>query len=167
MWMEENRQRYTRDRLRYPSDLTDDEWSVLEPPIPPAKRGGRKRTVEMREVVNGFKPPPLIESNDSISSGTDTEIFDVARVGESGVGEGLQLRPCFAVVRLVKQLADFFVLEHPLIHTAGDGQAMRFLRRNGGFHDRDGFIRQRIQHIRSFYGSRLFRSVGGFSTLTN
>ena len=53
MWMEENRQRYTRDRLRYPSDLTDDEWSVLEPPIPPAKRGGRKRTVEMREVVNG------------------------------------------------------------------------------------------------------------------
>ena len=47
MWTEENRQRYTRDKLRYPSDLTDDEWSVLEPLIPPAKRGGRKRTVEI------------------------------------------------------------------------------------------------------------------------
>ena len=53
MWTEENRQRYNRDKLRYPSDLTEDEWSVLEPLIPPAKRGGRKRTVEMREVVNG------------------------------------------------------------------------------------------------------------------
>lgn len=53
MWTEENRQRYNRDKLRYPSDLTDDEWSVLEPLIPPAKRGGRKRTVDMREVVNG------------------------------------------------------------------------------------------------------------------
>ena len=53
MWTEENRQRYTWDKLRYPSDLTDDEWSLLEPLIPPAKRGGPKRTVEMREVVNG------------------------------------------------------------------------------------------------------------------
>ena len=53
MWTEENRQRYNRDKLRYPSNLTDDEWSVLEPLIPPAKRGGRKWTVEMREVVNG------------------------------------------------------------------------------------------------------------------
>jgi putative transposase len=54
MWMEENRQRYNRDKLRYPSDLTDDEWSVLKPLIPPAKRGGRKRDVDMREVVNGI-----------------------------------------------------------------------------------------------------------------
>jgi putative transposase len=53
MWKEENRQRYNRDKLRYPSDLTDDEWSVLEPLLPPAKRGGRQREVDMREVVNG------------------------------------------------------------------------------------------------------------------
>ena len=33
---------YDRDRLRYPSDLTDEEWSLVEPLIPPAKRGGRK-----------------------------------------------------------------------------------------------------------------------------
>ena len=28
MWTSENRQRYNRDKLRYPSDLTDDEWSL-------------------------------------------------------------------------------------------------------------------------------------------
>ena len=53
MWTTENRRRYDRDRLRYPSDLTDLEWEEIRPPIPPAKRGGGKRTVDMREVVNG------------------------------------------------------------------------------------------------------------------
>ena len=53
MWTTENRPRYNRDKLRYPSDLTDEEWSLVEPLIPPAKRGGRKREVEVREVVNG------------------------------------------------------------------------------------------------------------------
>ena len=40
MWTTENRYRYNRDRLRYPSDLTDNEWSQVAPLIPPAKRGG-------------------------------------------------------------------------------------------------------------------------------
>jgi len=53
MWTEENRARYNRDQLRYPSDLTDDEWAIIKPMIPPAKRGGRKREVDMREVFNG------------------------------------------------------------------------------------------------------------------
>jgi len=53
MWTTENRPRYDRDKLRYPSDLTDAEWSLVEPLIPPAKRGGRKREVVLREVVNG------------------------------------------------------------------------------------------------------------------
>lgn len=53
MWTEENRQRYNRDSLRYPSDLTDDEWSRLKALIPPAKRGGGRRKVDIREVVNG------------------------------------------------------------------------------------------------------------------
>lgn len=53
MWTTENRHRYDRDKLRYPSDLTDAEWQLIEPLIPPAKRGGGKRTVNMREVVNG------------------------------------------------------------------------------------------------------------------
>ena len=50
----ENRPRYNRDKLRYPSDLTDDEWSRVEPLIPPAKSGGGKRRVNMREVVSGI-----------------------------------------------------------------------------------------------------------------
>ena len=54
MWTTENRQRYDRSCLRYPSDLTDAEWTLVEPLIPPAKRGGGKRTVNMREVVNGL-----------------------------------------------------------------------------------------------------------------
>ena len=54
MWTNENRARYDRSKLRYPSDLTDDEWALIKPLIPRAKRGGGKRTVDMREVVNGL-----------------------------------------------------------------------------------------------------------------
>ena len=53
MWTTKNRPRYDRDSLRYPSDLTDEEWSWVEPWIPPAKRGGRPREVNVREVLNG------------------------------------------------------------------------------------------------------------------
>src|ERR1700678_1169090 len=54
MWTSKNRARYDRRKLRYPSDLTDDEWGLVEPLIPPGKTGGGKRTVIMREVVNGL-----------------------------------------------------------------------------------------------------------------
>ena len=54
MWTNENRARYDRCRLRYPSDLTDAEWTHVEPLIPPAKRGGNRRHVDEREVVNGL-----------------------------------------------------------------------------------------------------------------
>ena len=40
--------------MRYPRDLTDAEWALVEPLIPPAKRGGNKRTVNVREVVDGL-----------------------------------------------------------------------------------------------------------------
>ena len=53
MWTAENRPRYNRDKLRYPSDLSDDEWALVEPLIAPGKRGGGKRTVVMRNVVDG------------------------------------------------------------------------------------------------------------------
>ncbi len=53
MWTNENRGRYDRSKLRYPSDLADAEWALIGPLIPPAKRGGNKRTVNVREVVNG------------------------------------------------------------------------------------------------------------------
>jgi transposase len=54
MWTAKNRKRYDRSGLRYPSDLTDDEWGLVAPLIPPAKSGGNKRTVDMREVMNAI-----------------------------------------------------------------------------------------------------------------
>jgi transposase len=54
MWTTENRPKYNRDKLRYPSDLIDSEWSLIEPLIPPAKRGGNKRRVNLREILNGI-----------------------------------------------------------------------------------------------------------------
>ena len=54
MWTSDERRTYERPKLRYPSDLTDEEWSLVEPFIPPARRGGRRRTVDVREVVNGI-----------------------------------------------------------------------------------------------------------------
>jgi transposase len=54
VWTPANRGRYDRSHLRYPSDLTDEEWALVAPLIPPAKPGGNKRTVVVREVVNGL-----------------------------------------------------------------------------------------------------------------
>jgi len=54
MWTTENRTRYDRSRLRYESDLTDVEWALIALLIPPAKRGGNKRSVAIREVVNAL-----------------------------------------------------------------------------------------------------------------
>ena len=54
MWTTKNRHRYDRSKLRYESDLTDDEWAEICPLIPPAKRGGNKRTVNIRAVVDSM-----------------------------------------------------------------------------------------------------------------
>ncbi len=54
VWTKESRARYDRSDLRYESDLTDEEWAEIAPLIPPAKPGGNKRTVNLREVVNGL-----------------------------------------------------------------------------------------------------------------
>ena len=54
MWTTENRGRYDRSKQRYPSDLTDEEWSLVEPLISAAKRGGNKRTVDVRAIVDGI-----------------------------------------------------------------------------------------------------------------
>jgi hypothetical protein len=45
---------YNRGELRYPSDFTAAEWAFVAPLIPAAKRGGNKRTVDIREIVNGL-----------------------------------------------------------------------------------------------------------------
>jgi hypothetical protein len=77
MWTSKNRARYDRSKLRYPSDLTDDEWGLVEPLIPPGKTGGGKRTVIMREVVNGlidaaklftFSKAKMLHQSSSIAS---------------------------------------------------------------------------------------------------
>jgi putative transposase len=39
-------------RKRYPSDLTDEQWAILTPLVPPSQEGGRPREVNMREVIN-------------------------------------------------------------------------------------------------------------------
>ena len=52
MWKPEHRAAADRRGLRYESDLTDAEWTLVAPLILPAKRGGRPRTVNVREVLN-------------------------------------------------------------------------------------------------------------------
>jgi putative transposase len=42
-------------RLAYPTDLTDAEWHLLEPLLPPEKPGGRPRKYPLREVMNGIQ----------------------------------------------------------------------------------------------------------------
>ena len=54
MWTEITRPKYERDGLRYASDLTDAEWALIAPCMPPAKVVGRPRTTELREVVNAI-----------------------------------------------------------------------------------------------------------------
>lgn len=54
MWTDETRLRHDRSGLRYTHDLTDEEWAEVGPLIPPAKPGGNKRTVDVREVLNGI-----------------------------------------------------------------------------------------------------------------
>lgn len=53
-WTMEHRRAADRRGLRYPSDLTDAEWAIIQPMIRPAKRGGRPRKVDLREVLNGI-----------------------------------------------------------------------------------------------------------------
>jgi transposase len=54
MWKPEHRLAARRVGQRYDSDLTDEEWALVVPLIPPSKRGGGKRTVNIREVLNGI-----------------------------------------------------------------------------------------------------------------
>lgn len=53
-WTVEHRRAADRRGLRYPSDLTDVEWTIVQPLLRPGKRGGRPRKVDLREVLNGL-----------------------------------------------------------------------------------------------------------------
>jgi transposase len=54
MWKPEHRLAADRRGLRYPSDVNDAEWALVAPLIPPARRGGRRRSVDVREVLNAI-----------------------------------------------------------------------------------------------------------------
>lgn len=54
MWKPEHRIAARRAGQRYDSDVSDEEWALVAPLIPPAKRGGGKRTVNVREVLNAI-----------------------------------------------------------------------------------------------------------------
>lgn len=41
-------------RKPHTTDLTDKQWTILEPLIPPAKAGGRPRIVNIREIINAI-----------------------------------------------------------------------------------------------------------------
>ena len=54
MWTAFARSQYERVNERYASDVTDDEFGLIEPLLPPARRGGRTRTRDLREVLNAI-----------------------------------------------------------------------------------------------------------------
>ena len=54
MWTPTTRRQHSRAGLRYGTDLTDAEWAVLDPFLPPKAGCGRKRAYSMREVVNAM-----------------------------------------------------------------------------------------------------------------
>lgn len=53
-WTGIARREHSREGLRYPSDMTDAEWALAAPFVPAARRGGRPRTADMREVLNAM-----------------------------------------------------------------------------------------------------------------
>ena len=46
--------KYSLERMPYPSDVTDEEWEILEPLIPGAKPDGRPQEIERREILNAI-----------------------------------------------------------------------------------------------------------------
>ena len=54
MWTPDTRAEHDRDDLRYPSDLTDAEWQILAPLLPPPAETGRHRSWPMREMMNAI-----------------------------------------------------------------------------------------------------------------
>ena len=54
MWTPTTRRHHSRRAPRYASDLTDAEWRLVEPYLPPPSRYGRPRARPMREIVNGI-----------------------------------------------------------------------------------------------------------------
>jgi hypothetical protein len=62
MWKPEHRRAADRTGFRYPGNRSDAEWLIAESMIRPAKRGGRRRSVNVREVLNGLPDFRLCQS---------------------------------------------------------------------------------------------------------
>ena len=54
MWTDDNRATYERKNSRYPSDLTDEEWALIAPLMPPAKTARRHRVPETRLLLDAI-----------------------------------------------------------------------------------------------------------------
>jgi len=54
MWTPTTREHYRRRTARYQTDLTDEEWQVIAPLLPPARKTGRRRAWPLREIVNAI-----------------------------------------------------------------------------------------------------------------
>ena len=55
MWTEDHRKTHRPRGVRYPSDVSDEEWAIVAAMIPPARTGGRNRETDMREVFNAIR----------------------------------------------------------------------------------------------------------------
>lgn len=101
MWTDETRLRHDRSGLRYTHELTDEEWSEIEPLIPPSKPGGNKRTVNVREIVNGLIGHHF-GSGAPIAVGTSRSASRPAVAGHHGRRNYLSARlwQCLGSVRL-------------------------------------------------------------------
>jgi transposase len=55
MWTKEARIQHAPREERYPSDVTDAEWAIIAPMIPPPRQGGRHRETDMRDVMNAVR----------------------------------------------------------------------------------------------------------------
>ena len=53
-WTGTARRGHSREGLRYPSDMTDREWAYVAPLLPPSRHGGRRRTTDLRRVMNAI-----------------------------------------------------------------------------------------------------------------
>ena len=69
MWTSQNRGRYDRSKLRYPSDLTDDEWALVKPLVPRTA----KLAVGARVIAEGSGERPRARSLDWLSVARDPE----------------------------------------------------------------------------------------------
>jgi hypothetical protein len=131
MWKPEHRRAAERNDLRYPSDLTDAEWAIVEPMIPPGRHGGRKRPVNVREVLNGIfyvlwtaangRRCPRIAVSTRIGAGIDRSIFDgldlemkavakLTSVSSTGSKE-LRVHLCFARDERRTRLRDLAIVQ--------------------------------------------------------